>query len=311
MTVYLGDNGRVLISRSGVGQAYFLNLENSDINVSRRRFSIDAAGAQFITGDVIEIATELTLAQKEAGTPESIPLELVPGNVDDQGNIYDTYKGHVHVDELGGLRLYENLDDAIEGKYEKAVELGTFENVTEQLISLKTVPQSTSKCLAQIRSFQITTSRETIDTTCLSNRYRQQYEDGLIEGQGTLTCFWDFARSSCETEYSPASEHEFAEYLAQLCIRLVHGCDFHGYFYLHYAGDADKKSTWYECKHCLVTNVAVTVEPTEIVAAEIQFVTSGPILLRHGYPPSNLLIEDGSALLQESGDNLLLNNSNE
>jgi len=303
MAVYLGENGRVLISRSGGKQPFLFELQNSDINVERRRFSIPAAGQQFITGDVIEIST--------LPTADNIDLELTPEHVDDDGNLYNSYRGYIHVDSLGGVRLYDDLGKAIKGEYQDAEVLGQFTNTAgKQLIAIGVVSQSTRKCLANITSFEITTTRENIDTTCLSNRFRQEYEDGLIQGQGTLNCFWDVPSDCDETSYN---ETEFAEYLAQLCIRLVQGCDFHGYFYLYYGGDAAEKSTWYECADCLVTNVVINVEPTQLITSQVQFVTSGRIALRHGYPPSFLLQEDGSSsvLLQEDGDGLLLNNPND
>lgn len=304
MAVYLGENGRVMLSRTGGKQPMLFELANSDINIDRRRFAVPASGAQFITGDVIEIST--------LPTNENIELELTPDHVDDDGDLYNSYEGYVHVDPLGGVRLYKTLGDAIAGGIAKAERLGHFTNDdNKQLISIQVVPQSSKKCLASIRSFEITTTRENIDTTCLSNRFRQEYEDGLIQGQGTLNCFWDYA-ADCDDSFV-VEEVEFAEYLAQLCIRLVQGCDFHGYFFLYYNGDTDEKSTWYECADCLVTNVVVNVEPTQLITAQIQFVTSGPIVLRHGYPPSYILLEgdDNSLLLQESGDGLLLNNPND
>ena len=306
MAVYLGENGRVLLTRSGGKQPMYFELQNSDINVDRRRFAVPASGGQFITGDTLEIST--------LPTEDNIPLELVPGNRDDDGNIYNSFEAYVHVDALGGLRLYESLDDAIPGKYDKAVVLGQFTNTTKQLISIRVVPQSDKNCLAHVRDFEITTTRENIDTTCLSSRYRKEYEDGLIQGQGTLNCFWDYVADECPDSCASFEERErygsveFAEYLAQLCIRLVQGCDFHGYFFLYYDCDAEDKSTWYECADCLVTNVVVNVEPTQVVTAQIQFITSGPIVLRHGYVPRFLLQEDDSKLLQENGDGIWLNN---
>ena len=309
MGVYLGENGRVLLSRSGGKNGMLFELQNSDINVSRRRFAVPGSGAQFITGDVVEISTQ--------PTEDNIPLELLPDNVDNSGRIYNSYRGYVHVDALGGIRLYKILDNAIVGAYDNAEVLGEFSGKTKQLISIRVVPQSDKNCLANVRDFEITTTRENIDITCLSNRYRQEYEDGLIQGQGTLSCFWDYLTDECidsctrKDEISSVRETEFAEYLAQLCIRLVQGCDFHGYFFLYYSCDQQEKSTWYECADCLVTNVVVSVEPTQIVNAQIQFITSGPIVLRHGYPPNYILQENDSLLLQESGDGILLDNPNE
>ena len=303
MGVYLGQNGKVLLTRGAGRQPYMFELNNSDINVARRRFAIPASAQQFVTGDLIEIST--------LPTADDIELELTPKHKDDDGNLYNSYEGYVHVDPLGGIRLYNTFAAAVTGAFDDAEELGEFSNAdSKQLIAIGLVPQTARKCLANVRSFEITTSRENIDTTCLSNNYRQEYEDGLIQGQGTLECLW---RGPDSCELASTSDVEFAEYLAQLCIRLVQGCSFHGFFYMYFGATSDQKSTWYECAECLVTNVVVNVDPANIITTQIQFVTSGPIVLRHGYPPAFLLLEDADAskLLQEDGDGLMLNNPND
>ena len=141
----------------------------------------------------------------------------------------------------------------------------------------------------------------------MSQNYRQSYENGLIEGQGKISCFWDYA-NLCE-EFD-SGEMEFAEYLAQLCLRVVQGSDFHGFFFLHYGGSTGaSRSVWYECADCVITNVAVSVEPTQVVTAEIDFVTSGQIELRQGFIPRFLLQEDEDYLLNENGNKIQLENS--
>ena len=72
------------------------------------------------------------------------------------------------------------------------------------------------------------------------------------------------------------------EYLAQVCIRVVQGAGFHGRFFRTTQATTNAASTWYECETCLISNVAVAVQPGQLITAEIDFVTSGPIvLLRH------------------------------
>jgi hypothetical protein len=128
MGVYLGNNGRVLLSRSGSKQPYMFELQNSDINVDRRRFAVPASGAQFITGDLVEIST--------LPTADNIELELTPDHVDDDGDLYNSYEGYVHIDPLGGIRLYKTFTDAVAGGYDRAERLGEFSNTAgKQLIS--------------------------------------------------------------------------------------------------------------------------------------------------------------------------------
>ena len=299
MAVYLGDEGRILLRRSASKFPAELDLQNSDINPEKRRFSIGDAYRQFITGDRIEIST--TPQQDE------IPLLLVPGNVNPDGVPMPSAAGYVHVDPMGGLRLYKDLGDALIGQLDDAIVLGELAT-TSQSVEVKVISRDDENCLGHVSSFSITTSRENIDLTCLSQNYRQSYENGLIEGQGKISCFWDYA-NFCE-EFD-SGEMEFAEYLAQLCLRVVQGSDFHGFFFLHYGGSSTNftRSVWYECADCVITNVAVTVEPTQVVTAEIDFVTSGQIELRQGFIPRFLLKEDEDYLLNENGNKIQLENS--
>ena len=113
--------------------------------------------------------------------------------------------------------------------------------------------------LAEVSSYQITTSRETIDTTHLGAHYRKQYEAGFIQGQGQIECLWHKpADPDCDLF---GDDVEFSSYLARLCIRLVHGAGFHGDFYIYADESLQNKSVWYEAKTCIVTNVALTVSP--------------------------------------------------
>ena len=120
---------------------------------------------------------------------------------------------------------------------------------------------SQERCVANVRNFSITTSRENIDTTCLNQHFRNNYENGLIAGQGTLNCLWSYEADCADA--IDTDEIEFAEYLARLCIRVVQGASFEGFFYLYYGGNGTfaEDSTWYQCDDCIITNVAVSVEP--------------------------------------------------
>ena len=45
--------------------------------------------------------------------------------------------------------------------------------------------------VANVRDFEMTTSREQVDLTNLGDEFRNQYEAGLISGQGTMNCIWE------------------------------------------------------------------------------------------------------------------------
>ena len=69
-----------------------------------------------------------------------------------------------------------------------------------------------------------------------------------------------------------------------------------------YDGEGLSRSVWYECE-AIVTNVATSLTPDQLIETSIQFVTTGPVLLRTGVQTSRLLQEDvdPSVILQESG----------
>ena len=52
------------------------------------------------------------------------------------------------------------------------------------------------------------------------------------------------------------------------------------------------QSLWYDCPKCVITNCSVSVEPTQIITADIDFVTTGKIRLKQGFPVDRLLQEE-------------------
>jgi len=281
MTIFLGDAGRILLKRLGAEEGFITLVNESDLRTDVNRFSVDFAHEQITTGDRIEITTT-----------DGEDLDWV-----DVTDVDSSITRYAHVDEAGGIRLYDTFTESIRGLPAGAVPLKSLpvddddEPIPQEVI-IQIVNGVDERCLAEITSYQITTSRETIDTTHLGAHYRKQYEAGLIQGQGQIECFWRQPGSSnCDGAADEIYEVEFSSYLARLCIRLVHGAAFHGQFYIYADDSLRTRSVWYESKSCIVTNVAVTVSPTELVRTTIDFVTNGPIALREGYIPSFLELE--------------------
>lgn len=280
MTVFIGDSGRVLLRRKGSDQYMYTEVNVSDVRPDVNRFSVDFAHEQLIVGDRLEISTV---------NGEDLTWIDHP----DADRMFTRF---VHVDAAGGLRLYDTFSDAIRGDKENSIALKSPVNAQE--VQLRVVEGGDSRCLAEVSSYEITTTRETIDLTSLGSYYRKQYESGLIEGQGRLECLWT-APSHLSCEYGGVERLEFASYLARLCIRLVHGSAFHGQFFIYTAPNAESRSVWYESETCIVTNVALTVTPTDLIQTSIDFVTSGPIALREGYSSGFLQLENEFYVLQE------------
>ena len=280
MTVFLGSAGKINLKRLSSAESYRTLVNPADVNAAVNRFSVDFAHEQIITGDYLYIRT----------------VDQSDLNWIDDSSADDQFSRYCHVDEAGGIRLYNTFEQAIAGDKNNAIKLKTPTTAQECTISISGSPDP--RCLAQVTKYQITTSRSTIDTTHLGAHYRKQYEAGLIQGQGQIECFW-VNECPCSTS---GDEVEFSAYLARLCIRLVHGAAFEGQFYIYADETNQRRSVWYESSSCVVTNVAVTVSPEEIVRSTIDFVTNGPIALREGYIPSFLDLEesDFSVKLEQS-----------
>ncbi len=277
--IYLGGNGSVQLKRTTVNTPLIGILDAADVAVASKRFSFDFDHGALATGDYITIRTE-----------DNSILELI------SGHSFPDWEGYVHVDDAGGVRLYKNFSDSLDGEKDKALVL-VAPTVTKTI--LVTSAGRSFRYLADVTSYQLTTSREAVDLTSLGEEHRRSYASGLISGQGVLSCLWDYKHEVCDEK----SGMELSHYMAQLILRVRQGASFHGRFYLL---DRDPEFVWYDADLCVITNVGIAVTSTDVIRAEIEFLVSGPIRLRMGEPPGYVLAGDDQFLLQESGERVEL-----
>ncbi len=285
MTVYLGESGGIELKRTA-GHAAEMTLLDGDVAEVKRRFSPqqDFLGT-FISGDQVDIETR-----------DGSNLHFI------KDHDYPDWRGFIFIDAMGGMRLFNTFQDAIGGQREDAVELVNWPG--RQDLTMRTRSDNFTQ-LAKIVSYEFTTERETIDTTILGSQFTQQYEAGLIQGQGTIECFWEHVYNECDPE-TCFGGNEFASYLAQLCVRLTQGADFFGRFFIFRDIDPGINSVWYESE-CIVTSASITVGAGDAITSTIQFVTTGQFRLLTGIPPAYLMQEDGiSLILQEDGQSRIV-----
>jgi hypothetical protein len=284
VSVYLGDSGLVEVKRSGLDDAILASVLNADdVNLARRRFSFDFDPEALLSGDRIEIRTQ-----------DGSTLELVAGHNFPDGLWY------CHVDESGGVRLYDNFADALNGDLASALPL--VQPTRGIPISVRTRDQLYN-CVSQMRSWEITTQRESVDITLLGEEFRRNYASGLVSGQGRLTCLWDYKQAICDPMQT-ANNIEEPHYFAQLLLRVQQGSKFLGRFFVYQGSGADP-SVWWE-SDCVVTNVAFSFAPGQPIDSTVEFITTGPIHLRMGTAPGYMLQESGDVILQETGSPILL-----
>lgn len=271
MSIYLGTSGKIELLRQFDGTELTSVVNTSDVNVNRKRLSFDFQRGQLITGDQIEITStnNAALSFISSYTKTSV-------------------KKYINVDGIGGIRLYDNFADAINGLITNATTLATpASNIPIRVA----VENSDFRLLAQVKGFELNTERETVDTTTLSEEFRSQLST-LMSGSGSMTCFW---------EYTGERTNDLPQYLLQLILRTKVGSHFRGKFYLKAAtGNAAdlNDEIWYEFEGVL-TACALQFVPDEAVEITADFITTGAIDLRAVLTPT-------AALLQEDGDDIRL-----
>ena len=283
MAIYFGSTGFIELKRDALNSQIGTSLNPADVNTSKKRFSVENINGSLITGDQVEIETV-----------DGSNLELLSGH-----NFPDLRK-FIHIDDMGGIKLYNTFATALAGEVADALTLIAPSSTKDILIRTR---NTRFRPLAKITEFEITTTRDTVDVTNLGEEFRQQYENGLISGQGTIQTISQHRNFQNDTP--DFNSPEFPVYLSQLLVRVQQGADFEGRFYVYHDPSQSTNSVWYQSM-CVVTNVAINVPVSGVIEARIEFVTNGEIRLHNGVPPSFLLLESSDKILQEDGDGILL-----
>ena len=292
MGIYLGNVGNIEITRKSFEGDKESLVNPGDINTTRDRFSFDFDEGYLISGDLVELTTL-----------DGTALDFVDASGWSNNTVQTSGNWYVFIDELGGIRLYDNFDDSLEGSSSGLVPLVA---IARDIPIRVVVRDRDTRILASISDYELNTNRETVDITSLSDQYRQQYSS-LITGSGSLTAQWDYAKNTGE---------EPVHYLMQLVLRTEIGSGFRAKFYIKSA-DTDaaggsfsssqfNDALWWEFD-AIVTNSATSFAPSEIIVSRIDFVATGAIRLRaRTTVASRLLQEDGDPLLLEQGGYYLL-----
>ena len=309
MSIYLGTFGRVELQRQFDGNELLLTVASGDVNSDIDRFGFtfnepsevsdirDRSGFSFrhneiVTGDQIEITT----TGDSAGSALSFIDNYTKTSI----------KKFVNVDEIGGFRLYNSFTDAINNVTANAVQLSASYNTTLN-VRVK-VENAERRILAQCSSFELNTERETVDTTALSDEFRNRIST-LMSGSGRMSCFWEYVADTDN------DTNELPNYLLELLLRTKVGSQFNARFYLKtdqqgYNKTASSPSSvsgagdhevWYEFKGVL-TACAVQFSPTDAVQFTADFITTGPIQIRMALAEADLLLleNDGEVRTDES-----------
>jgi len=286
MTFFLGTKGNVRLKRGSVNPLANLADEiiPDDVNLTLNRLSFDKALDNILIGDRIDILTE-----------DPRGLVCFPGSTWSDGVVNNGMSAYVHLNAAGGLRFFRTFQDAVNNNRPAELPLAAFTgDPLPIIVRIRDVAYNVLGC---VKGYEFSTDRETIDTTTLNDRFRQQFSAGLISGSGRIDCAFDYQTSGIS---------EAPLLILQLIQRLDVGSEFDLALYLtDKAVDPSVDNVFYELK-AMVVRSGVQVQAGDIIDCTVDFVTTGEVRLLVGKPADYILKEDDDRIeLEQSLDFLL------
>lgn len=290
MTLAIGKQGSVRLGRSSAFQWTEI-IRPEDVTTSLNRLGFETAADNLLVGDRLLMETDdprgLAFLSPAAGSDG----EPIAGAVH-----------HVHVNAMGGLRLFRELNDAINNDRSKEVALVEFEG--EPIEVRCSVRDAAFNELALVTLWTFDSDRDAIDSSTLEDRFKQLYDRGLISGAGTIECY--FVNS--EVDQPPGRipvDAELPLMLLQTIQRIELGSSFQAALHVTDVGKGAAINLFYAITG-VITKSGIDVTAEDITKVRISFMTTGEYRLLVGDPRAYILKEDDFYIETERGDGFLL-----
>jgi hypothetical protein len=279
MTFYLGNYGNIRLRRGTdpVLGSISSVIEIDDVSTVLNRVGFESGYENLLTGDRVDLTTT-----------DSRGLAFIPASNWSVNQIQDTFSCFIHVNEVGGLRLYPTFEDAINNTRSNEIALQLF---TGAALNIKlTIRDIKFNLLGMVSQFEFNASRDAIEVTTLSDKYKKQYDAGLLSGSGRIECAFNYASTGIE---------EAPLLLLQIIQRLDIGSAFDLALYLtDKAVDPSLQNLFYLLT-AVPTNTGISLRSGEIITCTIDFVTTGETRLIFGVPSDYLLKQDDDRIRTE------------
>lgn len=286
MTVFLGANGTVKLRRNAGQKVNQLadTITSADVNTVLNRIGFDSSLDNLLTGDRIDLSTT-----------DPRGLVCFAASAWQSATVEPSISAYVNVNAAGGLRFFATFADAVNNN--RSVEFTVNQFAGADIPITYAVRDISYNTLGNVVSYQLNTDRESLDSTTLSDKFRNQYAAGLISGSGTLDCLFD---------YTSKGEQETPLLMLQLIQRLDIGSEFDCAFYLTDADvDPTVQTVFYQAT-AMVTRSGIEVSADNAIRCAIDFVTTGEIRLLVGRPADYILKEDNDRVVLEQSLDFLL-----
>lgn len=286
MAVFLGNTGNIRLRR-GSSQNYGSfadHIEPDDVNTFLNRLGFTSSLDNLLTGDRLEISTV-----------DPRGLVCFAASAWDSAIIENTISAYINVNAAGGLRFFPSFEDAVNNVRANELSLTAF---TGNPIAIDYVVRDLRhNVLGNVTGYTFNTDRESIDVTTLNDKFKRQYSAGLISGNGSIDCLFDYKSTGIK---------ETPLLMLQLIQRVDIGSEFDLALYVTDRSlDSSLTSVYYEMT-ALVTRAGITLNAENVIECSIDFVTTGEVQLLIGEPAGYILKEDDDRIqLQQSLDFLL------
>ena len=286
MTVFLGAHGTVKLRRNAGQQVNQItdNINPADVNTVLNRIGFDTSLDNLLTGDRVDIVTT-----------DPRGLECFAASAWQSATVEPEISTYVNVNAAGGLRFFPTFADAVNNN--RAVEFTVYAFTGAPIPIKYSIRDISYNTLGNVVSYQLNTDREALDSTTLSDKFRNQYAAGLISGNGTIDCLFD---------YTTQNEQETPLLMLQLIQRLDIGSEFDCAFYLTDAEITPTTQTVFYQVTAMVTRAGVEVNSNDVIRCAVDFVTTGEIRLLVGRPADYILKEDNDRIVLEQSLDFLL-----
>lgn len=296
MTFFVGHTGFVRLRRKSTEEAELkITADAGEVNTLLNRLYFDGSEENLLTGDQLFISTD-DARGLAFFSPSAWPTSL---------QVQKFIRAYVNVNAVGGLRFFNTFADAVNNDREG--ELSLTSDFGAPIDATIIVRDSRYNTLGSVVSYEINTDRAAIETTSLSDKFRQQYSAGLISGSGSIECLFS---------YETALDEEAPLFLLQTIQRLEVGSELNMLLSLSPTDEsrsalfaASSNEVFYELQ-AVITRAGVTVAADRLISCSIDFLSTGEFRVKVGVPTEYILKEDADLIEleenQETGLGFLL-----
>lgn len=285
MTYFIGSAGNVRLRRNATINVASI-VRSTDINTVLNRVGFDNSLDNLLTGDRLQIWTE---------DPRGLAFFPTTSWVDGEGVTQTVFSQYVNVNAAGGVRFFNTFQAAVNNV--RSEEIPVQEFAGDPLPVRYTVSDVSANILGDVTSYSFNTDREAIDTTTLSDKYKQMYSAGLISGSGSIDCIFN---------YKTTGVQETPLLVLQLINRVDIGSECDMLLAItDQDNDPQHPDIYYEFTG-VITRSGLQVEAGNLITCSIDFLTTGEVKLLVGRPSGYILKEDDFRIkLNQSLDFLL------